>query len=134
MPRKSSLNVDEVLIEQLARGASQTEAGKAAGVGRKAVYSRLQKPEFRKAIEDFRNSLFDQVIGRLASGIGKSVDRLGYLVDHATPQTAAQVAAAKSYVDLAIKFKELNIQSRLADIEKGLNAIKESQQAGHRSY
>ena len=131
MPRKSSINVDEILIEQLARGASQTEAGKAAGVGRKAVYLRLQKPEFRKAIEDFRTELLDQSVGKLTGGIGKAIDRLGHLMEKATPD-AAQVAAAKAYADLTVKFKEMHLEARLTDLQARLETVEASRLSGHR--
>ena len=129
MPRKTSINVDEILIEQLARGASQTEAGKAAVVGRKAVYLRLQKPEFRKAVEDFRTSLIDQAVGRLAGGICKSVERLEHLMMKATPD-AAQVAAAKGHADLLIKFRELHLESRMAELQARLEAVESNRMTG----
>ena len=132
MPRKSSINVDEILIEQLARGASQTEAAKAAGVGRKAVYLRLQKPEFRKAIEDFRAELLDQTVGKLAGGIGKAIERLEHLMAKAVPD-AAQVQAARAIADLTVKFKEMHLEARMADLQKRLEAVVASRLNGHRS-
>jgi hypothetical protein len=131
MPRKTSLNVDEILIEQLARGASQTEAGKAAGVGRKAVYLRLQKPEFRKAIEDFRSELLDQTVGKLAGGIGKAIDRLEHLMAKASPD-AAQVQAARAIADLTVRFKEMHLEARLTELQTRLEAMEEAQAIGAR--
>jgi hypothetical protein len=131
MPRKSSLNVDEILIEQLARGASQTEAGKAAGVGRKAVYLRLQKPEFRQSIEAFRAELLDQTVGMLAGGIGRAVARLEHLMQKASPD-AAQVQAARAIADLTIKFKELHLEAKLAEMEARLAAMEENRLSGRR--
>ena len=131
MARKSSLNVDEILIEQLARGASQTEAGKAAGVGRKAVYSRLQRPEFRKAIEDFRAELLDQSVGKLAGGIGKAIQRLEHLMAKAVPD-AAQVQAARTIADLTVKFKEMHLEARLTDLQTRLEAMEANRMAGPR--
>ncbi len=132
MPRKSTVDVDGILIEKLARGESQTSAAAAAGVGRKTVFLRLKKPAFRKAVEDFRANLLDEAVGKLAAGIGKAIDRLGHLVEHATPQMAAQVTAAKSYVELTIRFKELHLESRMTDLQTRLEAMEENRMDGHR--
>ena len=132
MPRKSTVDVDGILIERLARGESQTSAAASAGVGRKTVFLRLQRPEFRKAVEDFRANLLDEAVGKLAAGIGKAIDRLGHLVEHATPQMAAQVTAAKSYIELTVKFRETAIESRMAELQARLEAMEESQMHGRR--
>lgn len=131
MPRKTSIDTNEILIEQLARGASQTEAGKAAGVGRKAVYLRLQKPEFRKAIEDFRAELLDQTVGKLAGGIGKAIERLEHLMAKAVPD-AAQVQAARAIADLTVKFKEMHLEARLTELQTRLEVMEESRLSGRR--
>jgi hypothetical protein len=131
MPRKTSINVDEILIEQLARGASQTEAGKAAGVGRKAVYLRLQKPEFRQSVESFRAGLLDQSVGKLAGGIGKAIDRLEHLMMKSALD-GVQVQAAKAIADLTVKFKEMHLESRMADLQTRLEAMEENRMSGRR--
>lgn len=131
MPRKSSINVDEILIEQLARGASQTQAAAAAGIGRKSVYLRLQKPEFRQSIEAFRAELLDQTVGKLAGGIGKAVERLEHLMQKATPD-AAQVQAARAIADLTVKFKEMHLEARLTDLQARLEAMESNRMHGNR--
>ena len=117
MSRKTRINVDSILIEQLAIGASQTEAARAAGCTRRTVHRRLQDPEFRLEVREFRESLLDAGAGKLASSLGESIDRLKHLMTTATPD-AAQVAAARAIGDLTIKFKGVEFEQRIAELER----------------
>lgn len=123
MSRKTRINVDEILIELLATGASQTEAARAAGCTRRTVHRRMQDPEFKREVREFRAALLDAGAGKLASSLAESIDRLKYLMVKATPD-AAQVAAAKSIGDLTIKFKSLELVERIYELEKMVSELK----------
>jgi hypothetical protein len=116
MARKSSVNVDSILVERLAVGASQTEAARAAGVGRKAVYLRLQDPAFRQRVDDFRDAMLDQAAGKLASGLCDAIDHLKFLMKKAAPDSA-QVSAAKAIGDMLIRVRELDAVNLLLELE-----------------
>ena len=125
MPRKSSANVDAIVIEKLATGESQTAAARAAGVGRKKVYLLLQDPAFRQRVDDFRDSMLDQAAGKLAAGLCDSIDHLKHLMKTATPD-AAQVAAAKAIGDLLIRVRELNVEKSLLEIKADVKQLQET--------
>ena len=69
MSRKTSIYVDQKLVELIAIGASQSEAAKAAGCCRRTVHRRLRDPEFVAQVYAFqaamRNVAATQAIANL---------------------------------------------------------------------
>ena len=80
MSRKSMLNVDRILIEMLAIGASQTQAARVAGCTRRTVHRRLRNPDFVDEIFQIRAALRNAAAQKLISNMDTSRNNLQQLM------------------------------------------------------
>lgn len=114
-------NVDELIVEALARGECQTAAAKLAGCSATTIRRRLEDPEIRNQIERFRETMLNSAAGQLGAILSKAVSTLEGLLTKSTPP-AVRLAAAKSVVELTIRTREvLSWEKRLTELEARLN-------------
>ena len=117
MPRKSRQNLDLQLIELLARGSSGTESARAAGCDPKTVYRKLQDPEFKAAVEEFRSNMLYAASGHLACVLKKAISTLEELLTSSQP--SIQLGAARAILDSSLKVREaVEIESRIRILEE----------------
>lgn len=117
MAGKSRHNADDLIIEALARGESQTATAKLAGCSATTIRRRLEEPEFRNQVERFRVTMLDCAAGRLGAILNRAVGALEGLLTSKTPP-AVRLAAAKAVIELTFRTREvLSWEQRIADIE-----------------
>ncbi|MEI8380913.1 MAG: hypothetical protein WCJ09_12340 [Planctomycetota bacterium] len=121
MAGKSRHNLDDVIIEALARGETQTAVAKLAGVSATTIRRRLEDSGFRSQIERFRETMLDSAAGQLGAILTQAVTTLEGLLIKSTPP-AVRLAAAKSVIELTIRTREvLSWEKRIAELESRLN-------------
>ena len=117
MPRKTRQNLDLELTELLARGCSNAEAARAAGCDVKTVYRKLQDPDFKAAVDDFRSNMLDSASGQLAAVLKKAISTLEDLLTSSKP--AIQLGAARAILDSSLRVREaVEIESRIRLLEE----------------
>lgn len=109
---------DAILIMELARGATQNAAAKAAGVSANTVTRRVKDSGFRKRVSELRRQALDIAAGVLAkssAGAAEVLDALAQSVDEAGH---VRRSAARDILDHAMKLREAGeLEERLQIIE-----------------
>ncbi|HWB10244.1 MAG TPA: hypothetical protein VG826_13520 [Pirellulales bacterium] len=107
---------DDGLILALAAGATVREAAEQAGVGERTVYRRLADADFRQAVSEARDRLFDAALGRLAGLASRAAETLERLMESDRPSEA--LGAAKAVLQLGPRLREAaNIEERISRLE-----------------
>ena len=116
-------HADAALIAALAGGATMADAARAAGVGERTVYRRLQTPAFRARVIAARADLVERAAARLADAAGAAVTTLGELLVAGTPP-AVRLGAARAVLELGLRLREQQeIEERLAALEAALAEV-----------
>lgn len=97
---------DPVLIAELARGATKTEAAKLAGVGITTVKKRLKDPEFRQLVSKQRRLFLDVAAGLLAKSSAEAAGVLDELIKDKEMAGHVRRSAARDILDHAMKLRE----------------------------
>jgi hypothetical protein len=94
-------DVDRILVELLAGGATMREAAKAAGVSVSTVRRRCDDIRFAFEIEAERNVLIDSVRGRLVEASAGAVSTLSEVASEGQTD-ASRVSASRAILDLTV--------------------------------
>ncbi|HWB07968.1 MAG TPA: hypothetical protein VG826_01900 [Pirellulales bacterium] len=107
---------DDGLILALAAGATVREAAEKAGIGERTVYRRLADADFRQAVSEARDRLFDAARGRLAGLASRAAETLERLMESDKPSEA--LGAAKAVLELGPRLREAaDIEERISRLE-----------------
>jgi hypothetical protein len=103
------------------------EAARTAGIGARTLLRWLKDPEFDAAYRKARRLAFGQSVARLQQASGAAVSTLlKIMVDPAAPHST-RVRAADSVLDHSAKSIELeDIDARVAELERNMNASKQA--------
>ena len=115
---------DQLLVLSLATGTSNQSAAEAAGCATKTVQRRLADPGFRRALDETRNRLFEQALGRAVHHAVRAADVLAEIMDDADNPPRVRVSAAKVLLDSATRYRELD------ELARRVTAVEESVEAG----
>jgi hypothetical protein len=122
MPQKGKQHADHQVLLALAGGATVEGAARKAGVSEKTVYRRLERPEFRQQLQALRADMVQRTAGALTAAATKSLRTLLEL-QKATHPAAVRLGAARSILELGLKFRETaELAERLAAVEAQLAA------------
>lgn len=110
----------EAVALALAGGASVREASEPNGVGSRTVWRWLAEDDaFTARVQELRQELFGQAVGKLCKLSGKSADTLGTLLDSETETT--RLTAARAILDSGPKLRDAaDLEARLVALEKKL--------------
>ncbi len=130
MPGKSRHNRDDVIVEMIARGETQTAAAKLAGCSATTVARRLADESFRSRISSFRKEMLDSATGKLSSLLDKAVLTLGKLLDGDNPP-GIRLSAAKAVAELTFKARDLlDLETRFAELEARIGSNEKEERHG----
>lgn len=87
----------EVLAIGVAAGMSLTDAAKQAGIKYITARRRAADPAFRQRVEELRQAITDQALGRLTKDMTAAADTFTALL--ADPAAQVRLAAAKAILD-----------------------------------
>ena len=121
MARPKRLEVDRVLLQALACGATVEHAARKAGVGERTVYRRLAEADFVRQLRDLRTEMVQRTASMLT---GAGMGAVKTLVDlQADVAVAAGVRrrSARDLLEMGLKFREaIDLEQRLAAVEARL--------------
>ncbi|HWB10273.1 MAG TPA: hypothetical protein VG826_13665, partial [Pirellulales bacterium] len=107
---------DDELILALAAGATAREAAEQAGVEERTAHRRLTDADFRRAVSEARDRLFDAARGRLASLASRAVGTLQRLMESDKPSEA--LGAAKAVLEMGPRLREATeVEQRISRLE-----------------
>lgn len=95
-----------------------TAACERVGISRDCYYEWKRQPEFKSALEEIRDELFQEAISSLKSAADKATSTLISLAVDTTTPPATRKAAASDILSLLIRWKETQeIEKRICIIE-----------------
>ena len=118
MSAESRQNKNLTLIEALARGCSQSDAARQAGVSQRTVSRRLECQDFRRHVETVRSDLLNTASGKLTNALSDAIDTLSELMKvEISPRV--RLAAARAVIENCCKLREIvSLESRIELLER----------------
>jgi len=124
MEQNGTLEKDSFLALALASGVSIADAAAQADVGRTTVYRKLENPEFRRMVADYRDQLICTALGRITDNLTRGADVLTQMLD--SPKDHIRIRAARILFSLGIKLRDsVELASRMREVELELSRKQE---------
>lgn len=106
----------QALAIGVAAGMSLTDAAKQAGIKYITARRRASDPEFGRHVEELRQSITDQALGRLTRDMTAAADTFSALL--ADPASQVRLAAAKAILDYRSRLKaDGELREKVARLE-----------------
>lgn len=119
MQQIATLEKDSMLAIALASGASISEAASQANVERSTIYRKLEHPEFRRQVAEFRDRLISTALGRLADNMTRAADALTGMLD--APEPHIRLRAIRLLFTLSIRLRDsIDFNTRMGELETEL--------------
>ena len=115
-----SAAVEEVLVAALAAGATQAQAGAAAGVSERTVRRRLEGTDFAARVTAERAALVTRTAARLGGLTGAAVDALADLLAPGVAEGVKLRAALGVLESARIWRAAVELEDRLGAVEAAL--------------
>lgn len=110
---------DDALILALAAGATVRKAAEQAGISERTAHRRLADADFRRAVSEARDRMFDAAFGRLAGLANKAAETLERLMESDKPSEA--LGAAKAVLQLGPRLRDYaKFEERINRLEDDL--------------
>ena len=122
MAARSSKSVisNEALLVALACGSTVEAAAAKAGLHKRTVYRRLDDPDFRQQLEEFRANMVQRAGYMLTAASMEAVKCLLSLMERSTPH-ATRLGASRAILEIGVKMRELvEVERRLTALEQGV--------------
>src|SRR5262249_36812275 len=121
MARMVRKQLDRILLQALACGATVESAARKAGISERSVYRRLADANFRQQLKGLRTEMVQRTAGMLTgAGLGAVKTLLELQSDMSTPATVRR-RSARDVLDLSLKYREAaDLEERLAAVEAQL--------------
>lgn len=122
MEKQSSKTVvsNETLLVALACGSTVEAAAAKAGLHKRTVYRRLDDPDFRQQLQEFRVNMLERACAMLTASSMEAVKTLLTLMERSVPHTT-RLGAARSVLEIGVKMRELlEVEQRLSMVEKAV--------------
>jgi hypothetical protein len=87
-----------MLAIALASGASISDVAEQANIDRSTVYRKLENPEFRRLVAEYRDRLIGTALGRISDNLTRGADVLKTTMTRPQPPTEFQERPANRYV------------------------------------
>lgn len=118
-PKKSIIS-NELLLISLACGSTIEAAAAKAGLTKRTVHRRLEDPDFRQQLQEFRANMIERASSMLGAAAMEAVKTLLSLMERTVPH-ATRLGAARAVLELGIKLRDLiEVEQRLAALELAL--------------
>jgi AcrR family transcriptional regulator len=107
---------DSLLAIALASGTSISEVASKANIERSTVYRKLENPEFRRLVAEFRDRLIATALGRIAENMSRGADALAEMLD--SPQPHIRIRAIRTLFTLGIRLRDsVDLTTRMREVE-----------------
>lgn len=109
---------DDILVTTLACGGTVENAAQRAEISERSVYRRLENPEFKQLLKEFRSELVKRTAGVLSAASIEAVKTLHSLMDrNCSPGT--RLSAARSVIELSLRMRNvIELEERLVEVER----------------
>ncbi len=109
---------DDLLVTTLACGGTVENAAQRANISERSVYRRLEDPEFKQLLKDFRSEVTKRTAGVLCAASIEAVKTLiGLMERNCSPAT--RLGAARTVLEFNLRLREvIDVEERLAELEK----------------
>jgi len=112
---------DAILIAELAKGTSKSEAARLAGVHMSTVANRQKDIHFRRLVSEHRRVFLDATAGMLAKASFRAAEVLYELCDDEDAPEHVRRSAARDVLDHAMKLREFGeLEERILNLEEML--------------
>jgi hypothetical protein len=119
-PTRKVTGSNEALLIALACGSTVEAAAAKAGLGERTVYRRLEDPDFREKLQEFRGKMVERASAMLSASGMEAVKTLLGLLERSIPHVV-RLGAAKAILELGMKLRDLlEVEQRLAALEKAV--------------
>lgn len=115
----------QVALCQLAAGATNSEAARAAGVSLSCVEKWKARPDFQKNLKDAVSQVFDSAIAELVAGSRDAAKELKRIIGDPDVSDRVKVSAIQTLFSTAEKCKQWQLEARLERVEALLDAESE---------
>lgn len=113
---------NEALLIALACGATVEAAAAKAGLHKRTVYRRLDDPDFRQQLQEFRANMVERASAMLSAAAMEAVKTLLTLMERSVPH-ATRLGAARAVLEIGVKLRDLiEVEQRLTALEQSINA------------
>jgi hypothetical protein len=113
-------NSNHALMIALACGATIEAAARQVGISERAVYRRLEKPEFKREINQLRSEMIQRAAAMLTAAAMESVKTLLEL-QKPSVTAAVRLGAARAVLEMGVKLREVaDLEQRIAALEQQL--------------
>jgi hypothetical protein len=110
-------NVDDILVEALACGASPASAAQRAGVSARTVFRRLEQPQFCQRVEKIKQEMTERTSAMLTAMGVESCRGLHELFDRSNPPFV-RLAAFRMTLAMGFKLREqVDLTRRVSALE-----------------
>jgi len=110
---------DSLLAIALASGASISDVAARANIDRSTVYRKLENPEFRRLVAEFRDRLIGTALGRIADNMTRAADALAAMLD--APEPHIRLRAIRALFTLGIRLRDsVDLTTRMHEVERTL--------------
>ena len=121
-PSRKTAGSNEALLIALACGSTVEAAAAKAGLGERTVYRRLEDPDFRDQLQEFRGKMVERASAMLSASGMEAVKTLLGLLERSIPH-AVRLGAAKAILEIGMKLRDLlEVEQRLSALENAINA------------
>lgn len=109
---------NENLLIALACGSTVEVAAAKSGIAIRTVYRRLEDPDFRQQLQDFRANMVERSSAMLTAASMEAVKTLLSLMERSIPH-ATRLGASRAVIELGLKLRDLlEVEQRLDALEK----------------
>jgi hypothetical protein len=110
-------NVDEILVEALACGASPASAAQRAGVSLRTVFRRQEQPAFRQRVEKMKEETVERTSAMLTAMGIEGCRGLHDLIEKTTPPYV-RLGAIRALLDMGCRLREhIDLTRRVTALE-----------------
>ena len=118
MANRTRQNIDERLIECLARGENKRDAAKLSACSESTVRRRMNDPDFVKRLTEYRETTFQRASEKMANMVDVPLDTLLDLLK-AKDKPNIRLNASRAILEMALRYREsISFESRLARLEE----------------
>lgn len=119
MQQIATAEKDSLLAIALASGASISDVAAQANIDRSTVYRKLENPEFRRLVAEFRDRLIGTALGRIADNMTRAADALAAMLD--APEPHIRLRAIRALFTLGIRLRDsVDLTTRMHEVERTL--------------
>ena len=110
---------DSMLAFALASGTSISDVAAQNDMDRKTIHRKLENPEFRRLVAEFRDRLIGAALGRMTDAMTRGADELTRLLD--SPEPHIKLRAIRLLFTLGIRLRDsIDLATSMREVQDEL--------------